>query len=50
MSKRLVRLNPICDILSQLHFAGKKPKLVRPDQDIAFEFTPDCIHSQRLAR
>ena len=49
-NKRLARLNLIRDILSRLHYAGKKNKLVQPDADIAFEFTPDCIHSQRLAR
>ncbi len=49
-NKRLARLNLIRDILSRLHYAGKKNKLVQADPDIAFEFTPDCIHSQRLAR
>ena len=49
-NKRLARLNLIRVILSRLHYAGKKNKLVQPDADIAFEFTPDCIHSQRLAR
>lgn len=49
-NKRLTRLNLIRDILSRLHCAGKKIKLVHPDPDIAFEFTPDCIQSQRLAR
>ena len=49
-NKRLARLNLIRDILSRLHYAGKKNKLVQPDRDIAFEFTPDCIQSQRLAR
>ena len=49
-NKRLARLNLIRDILSRLHYAGKKNKLVQPDADIAFEFTPDCIQSQRLAR
>ena len=49
-NKRLARLNLIRDILSRLHYAGKKNKLVQPDPDIAFEFTPDCIQSQRLAR
>ena len=47
--KRLARLNLICDILSRLHYAGKKNKLVQVDPEIAFEFTPDCIRSQRLA-
>ena len=49
-NKRLTRLNLIRDILSRLHYAGKKNKLVQPDPDIAFEFTPDCIQSRRLAR
>ena len=49
-NKRLARLNLIRDILSSLHYAGKKNKLVQPDADIAFEFTPDCIQLQRLAR
>jgi len=48
--KRLARLNLMRDILSRLHYAGKKSKLVQPDNDIAFEFTPDCIEAGRLAR
>ena len=48
--KRLARLNLMRDILSRLHYAGKKNKLVQPDSDIAFEFTPDCIDAKRLAR
>ncbi|WP_454909474.1 polyphosphate kinase 2 [Variovorax gossypii] len=48
--KRLARLNLMRDILSRLHYAGKKAKLVQPDPDVAFEFTPDCIAAQRLAR
>ena len=48
--KRLARLNLMRDILSRLHYAGKKIKLVQPEPDIAFEFTPDCIATRRLAR
>ena len=48
--KRLARLNLIRDVLSRLQYAGKKSKLVQPDTNIAFEFTPDCITSKRLAR
>jgi polyphosphate kinase 2 len=48
--KRLARLNLIRDILSRLHYAGKKTKLVQPDTNIAFEFTPDCIAAKQLAR
>ena len=48
--KRLARLNLIRDILSRLHYAGKKTKLVQPDANVAFEFTPDCIAAKRLAR
>ena len=49
-NKRLARLNLMRDILSRLHYSGKKNKLVQPDTDIAFEFTPDCIDARRLAR
>ena len=48
--KRLARLNLIRDILSRLPYAGKKSKLIQPDTNISFEFTPDCIASKRLAR
>jgi hypothetical protein len=48
--KRLARLNLIRDILSRLHYAGKKNRLVQPDTRIAFEFTPDCMAAKRLAR
>ena len=48
--KRLARLNLMRDIPSRLHYAGKKNKLVQPDPDVAFEFTPDCIKARRLAR
>ena len=48
--KRLARLNLMRDILSRLHYAGKKNKLVQPDPNIAFEFTPECIEARRLAR
>ena len=48
-NKRLARLNLIRDILSRLHYAGKNSKIVQPDSEIVFEFTPDCIASKRLA-
>ena len=48
--KRLARLNLMRHMLSRLNYAGKKKKLVRPDEDVAFEFTPDCIDAKRLAR
>jgi len=48
--KRLARLNLMRDILSRLHYAGKRAKLVQPDPEVAFEFTPDCIAAKRLAR
>ncbi|WP_420130756.1 polyphosphate kinase 2 [Rhodoferax ferrireducens] len=48
--KRLARLNLMRDILSRLHYAGKKMRLVQPDPDIAFEFTPDCVDARLLAR
>ncbi len=49
-NKRLARLNLIRDILSRLHYTGKKAKLVQPDPGIAFEFTPECLEGERLAR
>lgn len=48
--KRLARLNLMRDILSRLHYAGKKTRLVQPDPNIAFEFTLDCIAAKQLAR
>ncbi len=48
--KRAARLNLIRDILSRLDYKGKKHKLVQPESDVAFTFTPDCIASHRLAR
>ncbi len=47
--KRSARLNLMRDILSRLHYDGKKTKLVQPDPEVAYEFTPDCIKSARLA-
>ena len=49
-NKRLARLNLMRDILSRLHYAGRKDKLVRPDPDIVFEFSPDCLDAGLLAR
>ena len=49
-NKRLARLNLMRDILSRLHYEGKKSKRVQPDTAIAFEFTPDCIDAGVLAR
>lgn len=49
-NKRLARLNLMRDILSRLHYAGRKDKLVRPDPEIVFEFSPDCLEAGRLAR
>lgn len=48
-NKRLARLNLMRDILSRLQYAGKKNRLVQPDTEIAFEFTPECIDAKRLA-
>ena len=48
--KRRTRLNLMRDILSQLHYAGKRKKRVQPDPDVVFEFTPECIDGMRLAR
>jgi polyphosphate kinase 2 (PPK2 family) len=48
--KRLARLNLIRDILSQLHYAGKKKKLIQPDPNVVFEFSPVCLHAKWLSR
>lgn len=49
-NKRLARLNLMRDILSRLHYAGRKDQLVQPDPEIVFEFSPDCVEAGRLAR
>ena len=46
---RLARLNLIRKALAKLHFEGKHHDVVQPDPDIAFDFTPECIASERLA-
>lgn len=46
--KRLARLNLMRDILSRLHYAGKKRRLVQPDQRIAFAFDPQDNERSRL--
>jgi polyphosphate kinase 2 len=48
--KRLARLNLMRDILARVDYPGKSAELTRPDPEIAFEFTLDCIGSKRLAR
>jgi polyphosphate kinase len=48
--KHAARLNLMRDILSQLDYAAKKHKLVVPDPLTAFAFTPELIHTKRLAR
>lgn len=47
--KRTARLNLIRHILSRLHYAGKKNKLVTPDPEIVFEFSKDCVDANHLA-
>ena len=46
---RLARLNPARAILSRLSYPGKHLDVVTPDPDIAFEFSSDCIPSERMA-
>lgn len=48
-NKRLARLNLMRDMLSRLHYAGKKSKLIQPDPRIVFEFTSELIDGKRLA-
>ena len=47
--KHQARLNLMRSILSSLDYAGKKRAIILPDPAIAYEFTPDCIGSDRLA-
>ena len=37
-------------LIGKLRYANEKIKLVQPDADRSFEFTPNCIQSKRLAR
>ncbi|MBI1772996.1 MAG: polyphosphate kinase 2 [Burkholderiales bacterium] len=48
--KLAARLNLMRDILSRLQYTGKNKKLIKPDLEIVFEFSPECIDSSRLAR
>lgn len=48
-NKHEARLNLMRDILSRMHYAGRSKKLVAPDSKIVFQFTPDCLTTQRLA-
>ena len=48
-NKHQARLNLMRDILSRLHYAGRSKKLVAPDRNIVFGFTPDCLLTHRLA-
>ncbi|RTL41081.1 MAG: polyphosphate kinase 2 [Burkholderiales bacterium] len=48
--KRQARLNLMRDILSRLHYAGRKDKLLQADPEVVFQFSPDCIEAGRLAR
>ena len=48
-SKRHARLNLMRDILSRLHYAGRSKKLLAPDRNIGFKFTPAALAKQRLA-
>jgi len=48
-SKRHARLNLMRDILSRLHYAGRSKKLLAPDRNIVFKFTPDALAKKRLA-
>ena len=48
--KHQARLNLMRDILSRLHYARRNKKITLPDRNIVFEFTPECLSDQRLAR
>jgi polyphosphate kinase 2 len=47
--KHQTRLNLMRSILTSVDYARKLKAFVQPDPAIAFEFTPDCIGSGRLA-
>lgn len=48
-SKRHARLTLMRDILSRLHYAGRSKKLLAPDRNIVFKFTPADLARQRLS-
>ena len=48
-SKRHARLNLMRDMLSRLHYGGASKNLVLPDRNVVFEFTSDCLATNRLA-
>jgi polyphosphate kinase 2 (PPK2 family) len=48
--KQVARLNLIRDILSRLHYADKKQKLVEPNPSVVFEFEPACLDNGLLAK
>ena len=49
-NKHRARLNLMRDILSRLHYTNRNKNIQPPDRDIVFEFTPECLSDQRLAR
>jgi polyphosphate kinase 2 (PPK2 family) len=48
--KRLARLNIIKDLLSRLQYAGKNSRMVRPDQQIVFEYDVSNLENGQLAK
>lgn len=47
-SKRLTQINLMRDILSRFHGVGRKDRIMRPDPDIVFDFSPDFLEADRL--
>lgn len=48
--KRLARLNIIKDLLHRLEYADKDKKLVRPDEQIVFEYNVSNLENGQLAK
>lgn len=48
--KRLARLNIIKDVLSRLHYSGKKERLIRPDPHIVFAYDVSRRATDQLAK
>jgi polyphosphate kinase 2 len=48
-SKRAARLNVIRHLLSHLHYADKKERLVRPDPNVVFAYDETCLQNGMIA-
>lgn len=48
--KRAARLNIVRDLLSRLHYHGKRERLATPDTRVVFPFDEACLADGRLAK